>query len=326
MKGILLTNLGSTKSPKVEDVKNYLDEFLMDEYALDLPYWLRSIVVRKIILKSRPPKTAANYERIWWKEGSPLIVISERLCKKLDQLLDIPVTMGMRYGEPSIQNGLQELVDRGADEVIVLPMYPQYTMSTIKTAVEKIKSLQQDLFPNLKITVLPPFYKQPDYIDLLAKSIDEVLHDKDYDYLLFTYHGIPKRHERKSHFTENGQKITYRDQCLETSRLVAEKLGLQKEQYSTSFQSRLGIDPWIKPFTDDTLKALPGKGVKKLAVVASAFVADCIETLDEIDREGREEFMSSGGEEFIYIPCLNDRDDWAEVLKSWVTEEPGAGS
>ncbi len=320
MKGILITNLGSTNSPSVEDVTAYLDEFLMDKYAMDLPYWLRSLVVRKIILKSRPPKTAANYKRIWWKEGSPLIVLSNRVGQKLDQLSDMPVAVAMRYGEPSFYEGLKALADQHVEEVLLFPLYPQYTMSTFKTAVEKAKEIRDQHFPNLRLKVLPPFYEEPNYIEVLSTSITEALQGKTYDHLLFSYHGIPKRHERKTNFKRKGQKISYRDQCLTTTALTAQKMGLKEGQYSTSFQSRLGIDPWIKPFTDETLTALPQKGVKKLAVVAPAFVADCIETIDEIDREGREDFLKAGGEDFIYVPCLNDRQDWVNCLKNWADQ------
>ncbi len=317
MKGILLINLGSTKSPKVKDVKAYLDEFLMDKYAMDLPYKLRAFVVRGLILRSRPPKTAANYKRIWWEEGSPLIVISERVRDRLNAQLDIPAALGMRYGEPSLHRGLKTLVDQGVDEVLLFPLYPQYTMATVKTAIERVKEIKKENYNGLTLKVLSPFYEDSDYINVLSKSITDGLKGKDYDHLLFSYHGIPKRHERKVNFKRKGQKITYREQCIRTSQLVAQQLGLKEEQYSTSFQSRLGPDPWIKPYTDKFLQSLPQKGVKKLAIVAPAFVADCIETIDEIDREGREEFINAGGEEFIYIPCLNDREDWIKVLKKW---------
>lgn len=320
MTGLLLINLGSTKSPGIEDMNAYLDEFLMDEYVIDFPYWLRSIIVRKIILKSRPRKAGDNYQEIWWKEGSPLLVISERVRKKLDESLTMPVVSGMRYGQPSLYEGLKNLADKGVTEVLAFPLYPQYTMSSIKTATEKLNKVRDEHFKNIKIKTLPPFYEDPAYIDVLSKSISEEIQDKEFDKLLFSYHGIPKRHERKTSFMRDGQKISYRDQCLKTSELVAQKLGLQESQYSSSFQSRLGIDPWIKPFTKKTLQNFPKQGIKKLAVVAPAFVADCIETLGEMNIEGREDFLHAGGESFFYIPCLNDRADWLNVLKNWATD------
>ena len=320
MKGILLINLGSTKSYEVEDVKAYLDEFLMDKYAVDLPYTLRSLVVRGIILKARPPKTAENYKRIWWEEGSPLIVISERTRQKLSDLMDIPVEIGMRYGEPSLYNSVKSLVDKGVDEIILFPLYPQYTMATITTAVERVKEIKAEHFKDLKLKVLSPFYEDSDYIKVLSDKIKTSLEGKDYDHLLFSYHGIPVHHERKTNFKRNGEKITYRDQCLKTTALVAQKLGLKEGEFSTAFQSRLGPIPWIKPYTDDHIKSLPSKDIKKLAVVAPAFVADCIETIDEIDREAREDFINAGGEEFTYIPCLNDDNEWVDVLKKWAEQ------
>lgn len=325
MKGVLLINLGTTKSPNPKDVRNYLDEFLMDDRAIDYPYWLRALVVRGIILNVRPKKTAANYRRIWWKEGSPLLVISDRLRKKVEEISQLPVELGMRYGEPSIKAGLERLTARGVDEVLVVPLYPQYTMSTVETALVKVVEVKKDYFPNLKLSMVPAFYNRKDYIDVLSKSINEHIEGRDYDHLLFSYHGIPVRHEHKTNYTgeaadPKAKKITYREQCMETTRLVAEKLGLEEGKYSTSFQSRLGVDAWIKPFTDKTVRSLPEKGVDKLVVVAPAFVADCIETIDEIDREVREEFYGAGGQQFSYISCLNARQDWAEVLDGWISD------
>lgn len=320
MKGVLLINLGSTKSPAPADVKEYLDEFLMDERTIDFPYWLRSLIVRGIILKTRPKKSGENYARIWWKEGSPLIVISENLRDKVREQIEIPVEIGMRYGEPSIQSGLQNLVDQGVKEVIVLPLYPQYTMSTIETALVKAEAIRKEFFPELSFQILPAFYDDPAYINTLSQSITEGLAGVDYDHLLFSYHGIPVRHERKTNYIAQGdkEKITYRDQCLMTTALVAEKLDLKEGTYSTSFQSRLGIDPWLTPFTDKTVQAFPTKNIKKLAIVAPAFVADCIETIDELGREAREDFIGAGGEELTVIPCLNDREDWVKTIVNWV--------
>ncbi len=333
MKGVLLANLGSTKSYDPEDVKEYLDEFLMDPNVIDFPYWLRSLLVRGIILKTRPRKTAENYKRIWLEEGSPMIVISERLKEKIAKQTDIPVGLCMRYGEPSIKTGMQQLVEQEVDDILVLPLFPHYAMSTIGTAVNKTLEVKKEHFSHVNLEVVPPFYNSKDYIEVIAKSILDAVGDVEFDHLLFSYHGVPERHIRKDDVTNGHCKIDgsccknlseahnfcYRHQCYETTRLVAEKLQLTPESYSVSFQSRLGIDPWLKPYTAKTIEKFAKDGVQKLAVVTPAFTADCIETIDEIDREGRELFIESGGREFTTIPCLNDRDDWVEVILSWIT-------
>lgn len=323
MKGVLLINLGSTSSPDPEDVKKYLDEFLMDERALDLPYRLRSFVVRQIILKTRPKKTAANYKRIWWEEGSPLIVLADRLRDKVEDFAKLPVEIGMRYGKPSIQAGFEKLANRGVDDVLIVPLYPQYTMATTETAIVKAMEVKKEFFPQIKLSVVPPFFDKVDYIEVLSESIKEYIEDRTFDHLLFSYHGIPVRHERKTQFlydNADGKNLTYQEQCLKTTQLVAKHLELEEGKYSTSFQSRLGMDTWVKPYTDQTVKNLPKKDVKNLVMVAPAFVADCIETLDEIDREAREDFYEAGGKDFTYIPCLNARDDWAKLIAKWTEE------
>jgi ferrochelatase len=331
-KGVLLVNLGSPDSPDPKDVKRYLDEFLMDPRVIDVPKWARTLLVRGIILNTRPKKSAEAYSKIWWDEGSPLIVISQRLKEKIQQKVTIPVALAMRYGSLTIKQGLQELVDQGVDQVMVVPLYPQYAMATTETINVRIEELQQQFFPDLHITSLPPFYNNPDYIEVLSRSIAESLEGKDYEQLLFSYHGVPERHIRKSDITKGHCKIDgsccktpseahqycYRHQCLETTRLVAEKLGLAPGTYSTSFQSRLGFDPWLRPYTDRTIERMGKEGIKKMAIVTPAFVSDCLETLEEIAMEGEEIFHEVGGQEFTAIPCLNDRDDFAELLVKWI--------
>lgn len=334
MKGVLLVNLGSPKSTDPKDVKAYLNEFLMDERVIDLPWLLRAFIVRGIVLNTRPKKSAANYKRIWWDEGSPLIVLTERLQEKIDKFTSVPIAMAMRYGEPSIKTGMQELVDQGVDEVLLLPLYPQYAMATVDTILVLANQLRDEFFPQVKFTTVPPFYNHPDYINVLAQSIKDSLDEVDYEHLLFSYHGVPERHIRKSDITDGHCKVDgsccqtaskahqfcYRHQCYETTRLVAEKLGLADGKYSVSFQSRLGFDPWLQPYTDRTIEKFALTGTKKMAVVMPAFVSDCLETLDEIDREGREIFEQCGGEGFTTVPCLNDRNDWVSVLSRWIDE------
>ena len=334
MKGVLLVNLGSPESPDPKDVKVYLDEFLMDERVIDLPSFLRTLLVRGIILNTRPKKSAKAYKKIWWKEGSPLIVLSKRLLQKMEAKVQLPLALGMRYGKPSIQSGLQELADKGVTEVLLVPLYPQFAMATTETILVLAESLRQKHFPQMEFTTLPPFYKHPDYIRVLSQSIEESLKGKEWEHLLFSYHGVPERHIRKSDSTKSHCKIDgqccltaspahqfcYRHQCFETTRLVAEYLELKSDSYSTSFQSRLGLDPWLQPYTDKTVAKMAQSGVKNMAIVTPAFVSDCLETLEEIGMEAVEDFEEKGGDHLHVIPCINDREDWVNVISRWVDE------
>lgn len=320
-KGVLLINLGSPDSTDVKDVKKYLREFLMDPLVLDSPWLVRKLVVELAILPTRPAASAEAYKKIWWEEGSPLITLSKRLQAKVSEKTGIPVALGMRYQNPSIKIAMQELHDKGVREVLVIPLYPQYTMSSTETVVLKTNELQKKFFKDMNLTFLNSFYNRPDYIKVLADRIKEQL-PEHYDKLLFSYHGIPERHDRKA--IEKGKKFpelnikTYRDQCYETTELVRQELGLPEEKVFVSFQSRLGKDPWIKPYTDFILRDFPAEGVKNLAIVAPAFVSDCLETLEEIAMGGMEIFEENGGEHYTYLECLNDSDAWVDVLVKWI--------
>lgn len=319
-KGILLVNLGSPDSTEVEDVRTYLREFLMDKKVLDSPWIIRKAVVELFILPKRPEKSAEAYRKIWTKDGSPLIIYSKILREMVQEQMDIPVVLAMRYKNPSIEAGLQELYDKGVRDILVVPLYPQYTMSSTETVADKVLEIQKKKYKDTKVNFLKAFYNHPDYIKVLGDSIKEQL-PADYDKLLFSYHGIPERHDKKALRAAKVSKLpieTYRNQCFETTRLVAEYLQLPEEKFTTSFQSRLGRDPWIKPYTDHMLEEFPAQGIKKLAVCTPAFVSDCLETLEEISMEGREEFLKAGGENFTYIPCLNDRQDWIDVMVKWL--------
>lgn len=334
-KALLLVNLGSPDSPEVKDVKPYLDEFLMDERVIDKPYWLRNLLVRGIILKTRPAKSAQAYKSIWWEEGSPLIVISRRLQQAVQKHTELPVGLAMRYGNPSIEKGIAELVDQnpGLEEVFMVPLYPHYAMSSYETVVVKAREVVEQKFPNLKLSIKNVFYDDPRYLDILAESLQPSL-EKDYDHILFSYHGIPERHVQKTDFTNShclkiegccakdspAHQTCYRHQVFKTTEGVVKRLGIPKEKYSNSFQSRLGRDPWLQPFTDKVIESFPAKGIKKLLVVCPAFVSDCLETIEEIGVEARESFIKNGGEEFGLVPCLNDREDWAKLVAEWGEE------
>lgn len=333
MKGVLLVNLGSPDSTSTKDVKKYLGEFLMDKRVIDIPLIWRTLLVKGIILNTRPKKSAAAYKKIWWDEGSPLIVLSNRLHKKVSNNLDIPVELAMRYGNPSIKKGMDSLVKQGVNEILLIPLYPQFAMATTETIEVLADEIIKKHHPKIRLTKFPAFYKRTDYITVLSKSIQKEIDKNKPQHLLFSYHGVPERHIKKSDITKSHCKINssccntpstahefcYRHQCYETTKLVAKELNLNEGTYSTSFQSRLGRDPWLQPYTSDTIELYAQKGIKNLAIVTPAFVSDCLETLEEIGMEGKESFLENGGEKFTTIPCLNDDDDWAKTLVNWIT-------
>ena len=326
-----MINLGSPDSTSIKDVRKYLDEFLMDERVIGKSYWFRWFLVKVIILNTRPRKSAKAYKKIWWKEGSPLIVLSKRLFDKVTKLVKFPVALAMRYGSISIFKGLKELDDKGVKNITVLPLYPHYAMSSYETVVEKVKDEVKTNFPHLKIKTVEPFYNDKKYIDLLCKKIKSTISKIEYDHILFSYHGIPISHLKISDPTNShcykvkdccnnhsdAHKFCYKHQVLETTELVVKKLKIDKNKYSNAFQSRLPNEAWLKPYTDDELVRLAKEGKKKLVIVTPAFVTDCLETLEEIAMEGKEEFLEAGGESYHYVPCLNDDDDWAKLISKW---------
>jgi ferrochelatase len=334
MKGVLLVNLGSPESPETKDVKPYLDEFLMDKYVIDVPYLLRALLVRGIILRKRPENSAEAYKKIWWEEGSPLIVISKRMHKKVAAKASVPVALSMRYGKPNIETGLKELAGQGVTEVMLFPLYPQYAMASTMTIEVLAEDIRKKKFPQMTFTKVAAFYNRPDYIRNLADLIKKHLDGFEYDQLLFSYHGIPERHIRKTDITRSHCKINdsccvtpspahafcYRHQCYETTRQVVELLGIPKDKYSQTFQSRLAGDKWLEPYTDIEIDKMPSKGIKNLAVVTPAFVSDCLETLEEIGMRANDDFVKNGGENFLTIPCLNDGDDWVQTVSNWIND------
>jgi len=329
-----MINLGSPDSTSIPDVKKYLDEFLMDKRVIGKSYIFRWILVKLIILNTRPKKSAKAYKKIWWKEGSPLIVLSERLFNKVEKALDIPAALAMRYGSISINKGINKLVNKGINEILVLPLYPHYAMSSYETVVEKVKEEVNDNFPDVKIKIVPPFYQNDQYIDLLSSKIFNTIKKIQYDHILFSYHGIPVSHLKISDTTNNhcyktkdccnvksaAHETCYKHQVLETTKLVVEKLNIDEDKYSNSFQSRLPNEPWLKPYTDSELVRLAKAGKKRLVIVTPAFVTDCLETLEEIAMEGKEEFIEAGGEQYSYVPCLNDDENWAKLISDWTKE------
>ncbi len=334
-RGIILMNLGSPDSTSRKDVKIYLDEFLMDERVIDKPYLARLLLVRGIITPFRAAKSAKAYKTIWWKEGSPLIVLTQKLQQALQKQMADPIEIAMRYGKPHPKTAFDNLLKKipNLEEVILVPLYPHYAMSSWETAVEYMKEIYSKYQYKFQLKTVPPFYKHPAYINALAESMKPYLQD-NFDQLLFSYHGIPERHILKSDPTKShcmqienccykaseSHPTCYRHQVTLTSELVAKKLGLNKSQWCQAYQSRLGRDPWLLPSTQERLPNLPKEGVKKIKVVCPSFVSDCLETLEEIEESGKASFLVNGGEQYDYIPCLNTGEVWVTTLVQLIEE------
>ena len=328
-RAVLLVNLGSPASTSVGDVRRYLREFLGDERVLDVPAPLRWLLLEGVILRTRPKKSAHAYASVWKPEGSPLVLTSMSVQKKLSETLgkDIPVYLAMRYGKPSIPDVLNQMKADGIEQVFLMPQDPHYAMSSWETVVVKVYQDAEKLFPTLKIDLLQPFYQDADYIEALYE-VSAPYFSKPHDLLLFSYHGIPERHLRKgdpskAHCMEVKdccshcspvQSTCYRAQVFATTKALVKRAGIATDKYSVSFQSRLAGEPWLTPFTDKVLEEFPKQGVKKILVMCPAFVSDCLETLEEISVEAKETFIEAGGEEFEQIPCLNDQKPYIDFL------------
>jgi len=334
--GVLMTNLGTPDAPTREALKPYLKEFLSDTRVVEPPpsrlVW--QLILNGIILNRRPQQSAEAYQTVWNTEGpgAPLLNISRRQLSGIVQKVadqfegELVFELGMRYGNPSIASGLRSLQKQGCGKILILPLYPQYagatTASTFDAVFDELKTWRW--LPELR--TISHYYHHPGYIEALAQSIrDFQAKYGSAELLVFSYHGIPVR------YWENGDP--YPEQCFRTTHLVAEALGLKEEQVRTTFQSRFGKEPWVQPYTDETMKALPKEGVKRVQVICPGFSADCLETIEEIGEENRAYFLKAGGESFGYIPCLNDREDHLSALadlvcqhlQGWENEVSGLG-
>lgn len=328
-RGVLLINLGSPDSTSVHDVRRYLDEFLMDPRVIDLAWPLRALLVKGLILRTRPKASAEAYEKIWTPEGSPLVATSRKVRTLLETRLGLPVGLAMRYRRPGAEEALRQLAKRGVTEAAVVPLFPHFAMSSFETAVLHVEATRRSVAPGMMLRVVDPYYADPGYIRALVASAEDHL-SRPYDHLLFSFHGIPERHLRKSDPThrhclssteccENpGPSLAtcYRAQCFRTARAFVELA--RPGAWSVSFQSRLGRDPWLKPYTDFELPRLAKAGIRRLLVMCPAFVSDCLETLEEIGMRGKESFHESGGEELTLVPCLNERPEWIDALMGLV--------
>ncbi len=333
---LLLVNLGSPASTEVADVRRYLNQFLMDPYVIDLPWPLRRLLVSLILIK-RPEQSAHAYASIWWDEGSPLVVLSKRLQQAMGkEWIAGPVELAMRYGEPSIETVLTRLAAQGITDVTLAPLYPQFADSTVTTVIEEARRVVRDKKLHFAFSVVQPFFDQPEYLSALVENVRPYL-AQEYDHVLLSFHGLPERHITKldptgNHCFKNGNccenatpevlAVCYRAQCMRSSAEFARLMGIPDGKWSVSFQSRLGRAKWIEPYTEAHLAELAGKGVKRLLVMCPAFVADCIETLEEIGDRGAEQFKAAGGQELVLIPCLNDDPNWAKALNKLCERAP----
>lgn len=337
-RAVLLVNLGSPDSPSEADVRRYLREFLGDERVIDLPAPLRWLLLEGVILRTRPKKSAHAYASIWTDEGSPLMHTSEVVRKKLGRELgeEAPVYVAMRYGQPSVAAMIAEIVADGIQELLLIPQYPHYAMSSWETVVVRVKEEIEKQAPHIRVSCIDPFYANPDYIEALYAVTTPYL-AKPHDHLLFSYHGVPVRHLRKYGCTRGrateacdccppgspSRATCYRAQVYATTQALAARAGLTADRYSVSFQSRLAGEPWCEPFTDRELVRLAAAGKKRLLIMCPAFVADCLETLEEIAVAGRDTFLAAGGESFELIPCLNAEPAYIAFLAGRVNAWSG---
>lgn len=335
MTGVLLINLGTPDAPTPDAVGRYLREFLMDPFVLDTLAPLRWLLVNIAIVPRRKYQSAEAYQKVQLPEGSPLLVYTRALANEVAHCLNLSaenyaVEFGMRYGNPSIRSALESLKSRGVSSIIVLPLYPQYAESSFETAVVETKRAARELGCEDLLTFLPPFYNDPGFINSSAQHIRANIDPEKTDHLLFSFHALPVSHLTKFHHDNRAPsaecctEVTatnqncYRAQCFETARAIATRLQLHPDDYTVSFQSRLGRAEWIGPNTVNVFADLAGRGIKRIAVACPSFVSDCLETVEEIGMRGRETFLEAGGESLQLIPSLNSDPTWVEAAAKMI--------
>jgi len=331
-KGILLVNLGTPNSTKTSDVRKYLREFLMDKRVVDIPLPFRWILVNGIIAPFRAPKSAEEYRKLFDDRGSPLRYYTEDITQLLQKELteEYIVKFAMRYQSPSLESVLNEFREEKIAKLHVIPLFPQYASATTGSVIDKVMELAKgwQVIPDIKFTA--QFLEEELFIETITDQGKVLMNKEQYQHYIFSYHGLPERQIRKASYGKYCQlgkccktlnehnRYCYRAQCFETTRLVATGLNIPKEQYTVCFQSRLGKDPWIKPYTEDVLKKLAEKGIKKVLAFSPAFVADCLETTIEVGETYQEDFIRAGGEKWDLVPSLNKEDKWVKCLKQMV--------
>ncbi len=329
--GVLLINLGSPKELTKKSVKEYLRVFLSDDYVLDIPKILQQLILRFFILPFRPKKTLEAYELIWTPEGSPLILSTESIAKKLSQKTGWDVSYAMRYEDPSIEKALVNFKSKGIYNIIVISLYPHNAMATTITTEMETRIVANKISENFELIFTKPFFDNEIYINSLSNSIKPYIEKSSFDKIIFSYHGIPKRQAKKTDETgdhcfstgncceveSEGSKDCYRSHTRIASDLTAKKLGLNEDQWEVAYQSRIGPG-WLTPFTDKRLAELPEEGKENIAILCPSFISDCLETLEEIDIRGRKTFFDAGGRNMTYIPCLNDSEETVTLLENLV--------
>jgi len=329
--GIILNNIGTPKSYSPADVGEYLREFLMDKNIIGAPWLIRYILVNWIIVPRRQFQSAEKYKRIWGQNKSPLLEITEQFSESLQKELgdQYVVEIGMRYGDHNIAQAIQNLKKQNVEHIIFVPLYPQFAQATTGSAVELFKSLMSQ--ETLKYSITPDFYNKDFFTQQTAYKMQKEIDQGQYEHIVFSFHGLPESQVRKNIKCELNQKCCerleqqkagcYRAQCFATAHLIAQKLKLPKQHYSVTFQSRLGPTQWIKPYTQDTIVGFAKDNIKNVLVVTPSFVADCIETLEEIALEVKHEFITAGGSDLKLVSCLNADDGWVRDFSSWISKE-----
>lgn len=316
--GVLVVNLGTPEAPTTQSVKTYLAEFLSDRRVVEIPPIAWQPILRGIILNTRPKKSAAAYQKVWTEDGSPLAFITKAQAKGLQERLgdSVKVEWAMRYGKPTIADQMQKLMDDGCDRILLAPLYPQYSGATTATVVDKAADKLKAMRWQASLRTLPPYHDDPAYIEALSKDLTAQLNALAFDpeVLLLSFHGMPQR------TLELGDP--YHCHCRKTARLLEQFMPARKGmRFETSFQSRFGPAKWLEPATDETLERLAGEGVKKIAIAAPGFSADCLETLEELALEGKEQFHEAGGEHFAALSCLNTSDAGMDMLEYIIRRE-----
>ena len=329
--GVLLINLGSPKELSKKSVRQYLRVFLSDDNVVDLPKFFQQFILRLFILPFRPKNTLEAYEKIWTKEGSPLIISTESIANKLTEKTGWNVEYAMRYEEPSIEKALHKFKKNEINKIYVISLYPHNAMATTVTTELETRNVAMNISNDFELIFTKPFFDNEEYINAMVNSIRPYVENKSYDKIIFSYHGIPKRQAKKTDETgehcfstsncceieNDGSKDCYRSHTRIASDLTAKKLGLKDDQWEIAYQSRIGPG-WLTPFTDKRLAKLPEEGIDNIAILCPSFISDCLETLEEIDIRGRETFLKAGGKNMTYIPCLNDSEDTINLLENLV--------